>query len=127
MELKKVNVADIIENEKNPRILPEKNRAGLKFSIDEFGYVEPIILNRNMHLISGHQRLGILINKGYKEIQAIIVDIPEDKENLLNVTLNNHNIRGLYDAEKLDIVIKEILERKENELKIECLNLDNFF
>lgn len=62
----------------NPR---KKLKAGdkeyekIKNSILEFGYVEPIIVNYDMTVIGGHQRLTVLKDLGYTEVQCVEVHL----------------------------------------------------
>ena len=61
----------------------------LKRSIDEFGYVEPIIWNkRTGNIVGGHQRYKILKNMGLSEVECVVLDLDEVKEKALNVALN---------------------------------------
>ena len=79
----------------------------LKRSIEEFGYVEPIIWNeRTQTVVGGHQRLTVLIDLGHTEVDCVIVDLPEDKEKALNIALNK--IEGEWDNEKLTDLLNEL-------------------
>ena len=65
----------------------------LKKSIDEFGYVEPLVWNKQTQtLVSGHQRFKILKEQGIKEVEVSVVNLSLDKEKALNLALNK--IRG---------------------------------
>ena len=62
----------------------------LRRSVEEFGYVEPIIWNKRTGVvIGGHQRLKVLQHLGYTEVDCVVLDIDEQKEKALNVALNN--------------------------------------
>ena len=79
----------------------------LRKSIEEFGYVEPIIVNiRNMTVVGGHQRLGVMKHLGITEVDCVVVDIDDNKEKALNVALNK--ISGEWDDEKLADLLKEL-------------------
>ena len=87
----------------NPR---KKLKAGdkeyekIKNSILEFGYVEPILVNYDMTVIGGHQRLTVLKDLGYTEVQCVVVDIKdENKVKALNIALNK--ITGAWDETML--------------------------
>ena len=87
----------------NPR---KKLKAGdkeyekIKNSILEFGYVEPIIVNYDMTVIGGHQRLTVLKDLGYTEVQCVVVEIKdENKVKALNIALNK--IMGAWDENLL--------------------------
>jgi DNA modification methylase len=79
----------------------------LKKSIDTFGLVEPLVLNkRNGNLIGGHQRLKVLIAAGFKEVEVSIVDLDPVQEKALNLALNK--IQGAWDNDKLAVLIEEL-------------------
>lgn len=107
MEFKKINIKDLKEAKYNPRkeLTPEdKEYQKIKNSILEFGYVEPIIINKDYTIIGGHQRLNVLKDLNYDEIEVIQVDLSKTKEKALNIALNK--ITGEWDEEKLkDLLI----------------------
>ena len=92
----------------NPR---KKLKAGdreyekIKNSILEFGYVEPIIVNYDMTVIGGHQRLTVLKDLGYSEVQCVVVHIEdENKVKALNIALNK--ITGAWNEQLLaDLIV----------------------
>lgn len=92
----------------NPR---KKLKAGdkeyekIKNSILEFGYVEPIIVNYDMTVIGGHQRLTVLKDLGYAEVQCVVVEIKdENKVKALNIALNK--ITGAWNEQLLaDLIV----------------------
>ena len=78
----------------------DKEYKKIKKSIEEFGYVDPIIVNFNGTVIGGHQRLTVLSDLGYKEVQCVQVRIDdENKVKALNVALNK--ITGAWNEELL--------------------------
>ena len=78
----------------------DKEYEKIKKSIVEFGYVEPIIVNYDGTVIGGHQRLTVLSDLGYKEVQCVQVRIDdENKVKALNVALNK--ITGAWNEELL--------------------------
>lgn len=75
MELKKQKIGDLKIATYNPRKeLNEKDKEyqKIKNSIIEFGYVAPIIINADKTVISGHQRIKVLKDLGYEEIEEPI-------------------------------------------------------
>lgn len=110
MTIRKIKVSEINTAPYNPRLNlhpkdPEYRR--LKKSIETFAYIEPLVWNqRTKTLISGHQRLKILIEQGIKEVEVSVVDFPLDKEKACNLALNK--IRGDWDKEKLTELLSEL-------------------
>lgn len=75
-------------------------------SINEFGLVDPLVVNSDMTLIGGHQRLKVLIDAGFDKVPCSIVDLDKQKEKALNVALNK--ISGEWDFPKLKDLLVEI-------------------
>jgi site-specific DNA-methyltransferase (adenine-specific) len=103
MKWKTIPIGDLKPAEYNPR---KKLKAGdkeyekIKNSILEFGYVEPIIVNFDMTVIGGHQRLTVLKDLGYKEVQCVVVEIEDEtKVKALNIALNK--ITGAWNEQLL--------------------------
>jgi len=73
--------------------------------IGEFGLVVPLVWNkRSGNLVGGHQRLKVLKQAGIKEVQVSVVDLPDDKEQALNIALNK--LSGEWDMPALKDLIE---------------------
>ena len=91
----------------------DKEYEKIKNSILEFGYVEPIIVNYDMTVIGGHQRLTVLKDLGYKEVQCVVVEIKdENKVKALNIALNK--ITGVWNEELLADLISDLQKSNFN-------------
>ncbi|SFS05839.1 site-specific DNA-methyltransferase [Anaeromicropila populeti] len=109
MEFKKLKITELIPAAYNPRkkLKPcDKEYEKIKTSITEFGYVEPIIVNTDFTIIGGHQRVTVLQNLGYTEIDCIVIAIDKTKEKALNIALNK--ITGSWNEELLADLLKDI-------------------
>lgn len=109
MEFKKLLIADLVPAAYNPRKALKPGDAEyekIKNSITEFGYVDPIIVNSDMTIIGGHQRVTVLKDLGYTEIDCIIIEVDKTKEKALNVALNK--ITGEWNKELLADLIKDL-------------------
>ncbi len=104
-----MKLSDIIPAKYNPRKDLKPNDfeyQKLKGSLDRFGLVEPLVVNtRNNVLISGHQRLKVLLESGAAETEVVAVDLDEAKEKSLNLAMNK--IEGMWDYEKLESLLSE--------------------
>ena len=108
MQIKKAPVKDLISPDWNPRQITNEELEKLKTSLEEFGYIEPIIVNDvNNHVVGGNQRLRALIALGYDEVDVVYVHIEDiNKEKACNVALNK--ISGDWDEDKLRVVLEDI-------------------
>ncbi len=109
MKFIKKDIKDLKRATYNPRkkLLPDDEEyKKIKRSIENFGYVEPIIINSDNTIIGGHQRLSVLEDLGYKKIDVIQIDIDKQKEKSLNVALNK--ITGDWDYNLLGDLLLEL-------------------
>ncbi len=93
MNIKKVPVSMLKPAKYNPRkdLKPgDPAYEKIKRSMDDFGYVDPIIWNEATgNIVGGHQRFKVLKAEGAQEITCVVVHIENpDDEKALNVVLN---------------------------------------
>ena len=108
MDVETVNITELISPDYNPRHITPAAMESLKQSIDEFGYIDPLIVNRvNMHVVGGNQRLECLKALDYTEVEVIFIEEPDiNREKAINIRLNNSS--GDWDIGKLDNLFNEL-------------------
>jgi DNA modification methylase len=111
MQIEKIEVGRLRAAAYNPRkdLKPgDAEFEKLRKSIEEFGYVEPIIVNRQtgFTVVGGHQRLKVLRHLGQTEVDCVIVDLDEQKEKALNIALNK--ISGAWEDGLLTALLKDL-------------------
>ena len=87
LEIKHIKLDEILPNPNNPK---EHYVEGIKKSINDFGYVEPIVVDENNMILAGHGRL-----KALKEIQGQSTEL---------VTVVVH--RGLTENQKKNYLVR---------------------
>lgn len=91
----------------------DKEYQKIKNSIQEFGYVEPIIVNYDMTVIGGHQRLTVLKDLGYTEAQCVVLHIEDEaKVKALNIALNK--ISGEWNEQLLADLLVDLQDAQFN-------------
>ena len=110
MQIQKVNAARLNPAAYNPRrdLKPgDKDYEKLKRSIEEFGFVEPVVWNgATGNVVGGHQRLKVLLDMGETEIDCVVVNLGPEQEKALNLALNR--IQGGWDETKLAEVMADL-------------------
>ena len=110
MQIQKVNAARLNPAAYNPRrdLKPgDKDYEKLKRSIEEFGFVEPVVWNEATgNVVGGHQRLKVLLDMGETEIDCVVVNLGPEQEKALNLALNR--IQGGWDETKLAEVMADL-------------------
>jgi DNA modification methylase len=109
MVTEKRSLKDLKPAEYNPRkaLTPEDSEyQKIKRSIETFGYVDPIIINKDGTIIGGHQRHTVLLDLGYTEVDVVVLDLSKEDEKALNIALNK--ISGEWDELKLRDLLVEL-------------------
>ena len=110
-ELKVLPVSVLRPAEYNPRkkLKPgDKEYEKIKNSIEEFGFADPLVVNADMTIIGGHQRLNVAIDLGYTEVPCAVVDVDKTREKALNIALNK--ITGSWDEQLLADLLTDLKE-----------------
>lgn len=118
VEIRTLKSAQLKAADYNPRrdLQPEDAEyQKLRRSIETFGYIEPIIWNeRTGRVVGGHQRLKVLLEQGAEDIEAVVVDLEEKDEKILNVLLNK--VKGRWDIGKLAELLQQLDETGDMEI-----------
>ena len=120
MNITTIPVSKINPAEYNPRSITKDEFSGLKTSLKTFGQQENLIVNKDMTLISGHQRLEAMKALGWDEAVCNVVDLDKHEEKKLNVLMNSQAISGKWD----DLKLAEILEELKLDDNYEALRLN---
>lgn len=119
-EVKNLLLQEIKPAPYNPRDISNEALAGLRMSLEQFGYVDLIVVNkRNMRIVAGHQRYKILVATEVKQhVPCVMVDVDEVQEQAMNISLNNQQIMGFWTE-----ALTPILEKLRRETPDEYLSL----
>lgn len=139
MKIDKITLNEIKPATYNPRIMSIEEQEKLEKNLQEFGLVDPIIINlKNNQIIGGHQRYKILQKEQEKtgkqkeftliqmgDIGWVFLDEDmyindENHEKALNLALNK--ISGQWDTNKLQSLLEEITL---TDLDVELTGFDN--
>lgn len=112
MQIQAIPIEELRPAPYNPRVALKPGDAGyerLARSIDEFELVQPPVWNeRTGHIVGGHQRMEVLRHRGVTEVDCVVVDLPLEREQALNVALNNARVGSDWDPGKLVDLLDEL-------------------
>lgn len=100
MEITYRKVDELVEYEGNAR----RNDAGIAKvaeSIREFGFLNPITIDANNVIISGHTRLKAAKQLGMDEVPCIVSDLSEEDAKLARIIDNKSHEYSTWDVGKL--------------------------
>lgn len=110
MNIVKRDIKSIILAPYNPRkdLTPEdKEYQKIKRSIEQFGYIQPLIINKRTNIIvAGNQRYKVLSDLGYHEVDCVEIDVSEQEEKTLNLAMNK--IDNEWDLSLLKDLLQEL-------------------
>jgi len=99
MELVNLKLSEIKPREGNPKAHWIE---GLKASLEEMGYIEPIVVDEKNVILAGHGRLKILKEMGKKKAKVIVIKGLTEKQKRKYLLLSNKiGERGGWDYELL--------------------------
>lgn len=104
------NADELITPDYNPRKISPKERRGIQKSLENFGFVEPIVVNthegRENIVVSGNQRLAIAKSLGMTTVPCVEVNLDEKREKELNLRMNKNQAQFDF------ALLKEFFDRE---------------
>lgn len=119
-EIAEVNRSQIKFADYNPRTITDDGKKALKRSVKRYGVIgNNIVVNKRTGytIVSGHQKVAILdeqykYNKLTKEndytLRIELIDVDEKTEKTINILLNNQNVGGEWDYNRLREIVPDI-------------------
>lgn len=109
MEVINKKLSELIPYEKNPR----KNDDAVKYvmnSIKEFGFKNPIIIDKNNVIVAGHTRYKASKKLKLKEVPCVVADdLTEEQINAYRLADNKTGEKAEWDFELLNEEVNNIL------------------
>lgn len=100
-ELRTVATSKVKPYENNPR-LNDGAVESVRKSIEQCGYVAPIVVDEDMVILAGHTRLKALKAMGRKECEVLVVSgLDEEQKRKYRLLDNKTNELALWDFDKL--------------------------
>ena len=103
-----IEIHRLIPANYNPRKISPTNMERLKKSLERLDYFDPIIVNKDLTVISGHQRLKALKDLGYEMIEVRQIDVDKETEKRINIAANSQGLMGEWDSDALAMLLKDV-------------------
>lgn len=91
----------------NPRRIPDSAVDAVKKSIEDYGYVQPIIVDSEGVIVAGHTRHKALKALGYTEVPVYVVDLPPEKVKQYRLVDNKTGELSDWDMDSLVLELRE--------------------
>lgn len=124
MNIREIATSRLKEYENNPRnndLAVEK----VKYSIERFGFLVPVIVDMNYVIVAGHTRVRACRELGISSVPCIVADeLTEEQINFFRLVDNKTSEYSDWDFEKLKDELELIdLTLEENQLLLERFEL----
>lgn len=110
--IKRVKVADLVEDAQNARTHGERNLNTVKGSWSRFGQAETLCIQKGTNtLIGGNGRREVLIQMGVEEVTVIEMDLNDEEARDLSILLNRAGDLAGWNTPLLAQQLKDIQSR----------------
>lgn len=107
IQIEQVAIDELRPDPANPRRISPRELEALTRSIQQYGFIQPVLARREDRVvIGGHQRLTAARKLGMKTVPVIWLDLSVEQSRLLNVALNK--ISGEWDEDLLAQMLADL-------------------
>jgi len=86
----------------NANLHNARNKAAIRFSLEKFGQVEPLVVQKStQHVIGGNGRLAVMREMGWIDAECKIIDVDDATAQALALALNRTSELSVWDNELL--------------------------
>lgn len=123
-------LSELIPYEKNPRKISDEAINAVAESIQEFGFKNPILIDKDNVIIAGHTRRLASLKLGLERVPCVVVDdLTPQQIKALRLADNKTNELADWDIPELDIELADLtdmdMERFGFDLKQEDITLSD--
>lgn len=112
LQLKSIEVTDLVLDPDNVRKHGEKNITAIKDSLRQFGQVKPIVVNSKLKVVAGNGTLRAALDLGWVKLN--VIQLPEDwdsnKIKAFAIADNRTSELAEWETELLNLQLEELQE-----------------
>lgn len=112
MQIKSIETNKILPYINNPR--KNLNVDKVASSIKEFGFQQPIVIDKNNTIIVGHTRFEAAKKLGLKEVPVQVADLTETQAKAYRIADNRLNEDASWDTKLLNLEFNDLLSKEYN-------------
>lgn len=97
-----MNISDLVPDPKNPRTHDQRNLDAIRSSLDTYGQVEPILVQKSTNMvIAGNGRMSAMKSLGWDTVVVALLDVDDKEARELSIALNRSGELAGWDEEIL--------------------------
>ena len=123
-EMRLLPVDELIPYVNNARTHSPEQINKLRASLREFGFINPVIIDKDKNIIAGHGRVMAAREEGIKEVPCVLVDyLTEAQKKAYILADNRMALDAGWDEEMLRVEI-ESLQGADFDVSLTCFDED---
>lgn len=108
-EFQLVDIDKLVPYANNARTHNKEQILKLRSSLREFGFVDPVVIDKNYTILAGHGRIMAAKEEGIKEVPCVFVDhMTEAQKKAYILTANRTALDAGWDEELLAVEMEEL-------------------
>jgi ParB-like chromosome segregation protein Spo0J len=105
----KVNIDKLVPYARNARTHSKEQILQLRASLREFGFVNPVIVDKDLNIITGHGRILAAKEEGVKEVPCVFAEhLSEAQKRAYIIADNRLALNAGWDPEMLSVEISDL-------------------
>ena len=105
----KVNIDKLVPYARNARTHSKEQILQLRASLREFGFVNPVIVDKDLNIIAGHGRILAAKEEGVQEVPCVFAEhLSEAQKRAYIIADNRLALNAGWDAEMLSVEISDL-------------------
>jgi len=105
----KVNIDQLVPYARNARTHSKEQILQLRASLREFGFVNPVIVDKDLNIIAGHGRVFAAKEEGITEVPCVFAEhLTEAQKRAYIIADNRLAMNAGWDAEMLSVELSEL-------------------
>lgn len=101
--------AALVANPANWRQHPKNQQAALSGVLDEIGWVQDVIVNRQSgHIVDGHLRVSLALSRNEPTVPVVYVDLSPAEEALVLATIDPLSAMAETDTTALESLLRDV-------------------
>jgi ParB-like chromosome segregation protein Spo0J len=105
----KVNIDKLVPYARNARTHSKEQILQLRASLREFGFVNPVIVDKDLNIIAGHGRILAAKEEGVKEVPCVFAEhLSEAQKRAYIIADNRLALNAGWDPEMLSVEISDL-------------------
>jgi ParB family chromosome partitioning protein len=112
IKVESVEINKLHKQSRNPNSMGEAEMAALRASIEEYGFLQPILVRSRedgFEIVDGHHRRDVMASMGATTIPAVVVDnLSRRQIDMLQLAMNKN--RGSLQLDVVEAIFRDLME-----------------